>query len=95
VGEKEEYCANLRAKLEELEEQIAIVKSKAESAKGETKEEYNNEYELLRSKHEELEQSLHELEKVDDESWRNHQPRLEGALSELQHSVTNILFRMG
>ncbi len=95
MGEKEEYCEATRSKLDELEAQIGIVKDKAEKAKAETREEYHEQFQLLRSKHQEVLDRLQELEETEDESWRDHQPAVDGALSELQHSLANILFRMG
>jgi chromosome segregation ATPase len=95
MGEKEEYLQRVEAKLADLEGQIGIVKTKAEKGRAETREEYHEQFEKLRSRHQKVGERLKELAKANEETWRDHQPAIEGALSELQHALRNILFRIG
>jgi hypothetical protein len=92
---REEYRERIEAKLEELKPKVWLVKQKAEEMVDESREEYIQVFTVLYSKLERVGQSLEELEEANDETWQNFKARVDGALSDLNNSVGNVLSRMG
>jgi broad specificity phosphatase PhoE len=71
------------------------VKQKAEEMENETKAEYDELFQVLHAKLEQVGESLSELEEASDETWQDFTARVDGALSDLNNSVGNVLSRMG
>jgi hypothetical protein len=94
MGEKDEYCGQVRAKLEELENEIEIIQDRAEKARPAAKAEFEELFDMLCAKHDNVLDLVRQLEEAEGESWWDMQPAVDGALSELQHSTANVLFRM-
>ena len=92
---REEYRARAEAKLEEFGPNVWMVKQKAEEMKNETKAEYNELFQVLHAKLEEVGKHLRDLEEASEETWQDFQARVDGALSDLNNSVGNVLSRMG
>ena len=92
---REEYQERTEVKLEELRPKIWMVKQKAEKMENETKAEYYELFQVLHSKLEQVGESLSELEEASEETWQDFRARVDGALSDLNSSVGNVLLRMG
>ena len=92
---REEYQERTEAKLEELRPKIWMVKQKAEKMENETKAEYYELFQVLHAKLEQVGESLSELEEASEETWQDFRARVDGALSDLNSSVGNVLSRMG
>jgi hypothetical protein len=95
VQTREEYRIRAAAKLEELRLKVWMVKQKADEMRDEAQAEHYELFQMLHEKSEEAEKHLVELEKANEERERVLQARLDGALSDLNNSVGNILSRMG
>ena len=92
---REEYRQRAEAKIEELRPKVWIVKQRAEEMTGETRAEYDAVFEALHAKLKKTEESLQELDEVDDETWQDVKARLDGCLSDLNNSLGNVLSRLG
>ena len=92
---REEYQKRTEAKLEELEPKIWMVKQKADEMRGETRAEYNELFQVLHSKLEQVGENLKELDEASEETWQHFKAKVDGALSDLNNSVGNVLSRMG
>jgi hypothetical protein len=91
---KKEYREKVKVKLAELEPKVWMVKHRAEEIEGETRVEYNELFRVLHTKLEHIQQSMEELEAAGDEAWQDLRVRVDGALSDLNNSVGNVLARM-
>lgn len=92
---REEYRRRTGAKLEELEPKIWMVKQRADEMRNEAKAEYLESFQVLYSKLEQVGKSLKELEDASEDTWQDFKARVDGALSDLNNSVGNVLSRMG
>ena len=92
---REEYRKRTEAKLQELEPKIWAVKQKADEMRTEAKAEYNELFQVLHAKLERVGANLQELEDASEETWQDFKARVDGALSDLNNSVGNVLARMG
>jgi hypothetical protein len=95
VETREEYQERTEAKLEELRPKVWLVKQKAEEMSNDTRAEYEELFQVLHSKLEQVGESLDELEEASEETWQDFRARVDGALSDLNNSVGNVLARMG
>jgi predicted nuclease with TOPRIM domain len=71
------------------------VAPKADEMKYEAKAEYNELFRVLQAKLELVREKLKELEEENEETWQHLKARVDGALSDLNNSVGNVLSRMG
>jgi predicted nucleotide-binding protein (sugar kinase/HSP70/actin superfamily) len=94
VASKGEYSKLVRAKIEELEPHIWMVKDRADGTAAEVKEEYYQQFTALSSKLELVKEHLQELEEAGEEDWEGVRAKLDGALSDLNKSIGNVLARM-
>lgn len=92
---REEYLEQTTAKLEELRPKVWMVKQKAEEMENETRAEYNELFQVLHAKLKGVGENLRELEGASEETWQDLKARVDGALSDLNNSVGNVLSRMG
>jgi len=92
---REEYQDRIELKLTELEHKIWIVKQRAEEVTGETRLEYAELFRVLYAKLEQIREKLEELAEEGEDTWQHLQARVDGALSDLNNSVGNVLSRMG
>jgi archaellum component FlaC len=92
---REEYEKRTEAKLDELEPKIWMVKQKADEMSDEPQSEYNRLFQVLHSKLEQVAENLQELEEANEETWQDLRAKVDGALSDLNNSVGNVLARMG
>jgi hypothetical protein len=90
---KREYKERIEAKLEELEPKIWQVKQKAAEMQNQHKDEYQRVFRVLNTKFEVVVSYLSELESAGGETWKNFKAKVDGALSDLNNSVGNILSR--
>jgi hypothetical protein len=82
-------------KLRELEPKIWSLKQKAEEMRDEAKAEHYELFRVLQAKLEQVQESLNELEEASEETWQDLTARIDGALSDLNNSVGNVLSRIG
>ena len=92
---REEYLEQATAKLEELRPKVWMVKHRAEEMENETRVEYDELLQVLHAKLEKVGENLRKLEDASDETWQHFRARVDGALSDLDNSVGNVLSRMG
>lgn len=90
---REEYQERTELKLEELEPKIWRVKQKGDAAKDETQIEYDEIFQVLNAKLERVRDMLEELEEASEARWPDLRAKVDGALSDLNNSVGNILSR--
>jgi hypothetical protein len=91
---KEEYQEQTAIKLEELKRKVWLVKQKADQM-DEAKAEHEALFQVLYSKVEHVQEHLQELDEASDETWQIFRARVDGALSDLNNSVGNVLSRLG
>jgi ElaB/YqjD/DUF883 family membrane-anchored ribosome-binding protein len=92
---REEFQEQAEGKLEELKPKVWMVKQKADDMKNETRIEYNELFQILNAKLEQVGECLKELEEASDETWQNLRAKVDGALSDLNNSVGNVISRLG
>ena len=92
---REEYQERAEAKLEELRRKIWMLGQKAEQMRNESEAEYEAPFQALHSRLEQVGASIDELEEANDEIWQELKGRVDGALSDLNNSVGNVLSRVG
>ena len=81
--------------MEELRLKVWMVKQKSDEMRNEAKAEYEELFQVLHAKSEEAAEYLKELQEANEETWQVVRARLDGALSDLNNSVGNVLSRMG
>jgi multidrug resistance efflux pump len=91
---REEYYRRTRSRLEELRAQVRIVETRADEAAAEVRDEYQEQREALLVKYETVERKLQELKDASDETWEDVRAKVDGALSDLNNSVGNVLSHM-
>ena len=91
MAAKEEFSKAVRAELDELRGEIGRVQNRAEEAEGEARDRLQSQVGMLLTKFERVEQRMEELEGAEGESWRDVKGKVEGALSDLNRSVRNVL----
>ena len=92
---RQEYQKRIEVKLTELEPKIWIVKQRAEEVTGEARIEYTELFRVLYAKLEQIRAKLEELAEASEDTWQDLQAKVDGALSDLNNSVGNILSRIG
>lgn len=92
---KQEYREKTKSKLAELNRKIWIVKEKADQMDEESQVEYNDLFQTLHSKFELVQHNLQELEGASENAWQDFKAKIDGALSDLNNSVGNVLSRLG
>jgi uncharacterized protein YicC (UPF0701 family) len=92
---REEYRERTEAKLDELRPKIWAVRKKADQLTKEAKAEYNELFRVLHFKLQQVEENLEELEGAGEETGQDFKARVDGALSDLNNSVGNVLTHMG
>jgi hypothetical protein len=95
VETREEYQNRTELKLNELESKIWMVQGKADQMTHEAKAEHIELFQVLYLKLELVSEGLQELEEASEETWEDLRARVDGALSDLNNSVGNVLSRMG
>jgi DNA repair exonuclease SbcCD ATPase subunit len=88
---KEEFSTKVRAELDELRGEIGRVQNRAEEADGEVRDRLQNQIGMLLTKFERVKQRIEELEGAEGESWKDVRGKVEGALSDLNRSIRNVL----
>ena len=71
------------------------MKQRADEVSGETTAEYSELFRVLHAKLEQIRVKLEELAEASEDTWQDLQAKVDGALSDLNNSVGNILSRMG
>jgi hypothetical protein len=92
---RKEYRERTATKLQELELKVWLVKQKADQMKNEARIEYEELFQVLYSKLEHVQEHLQELDEASDETWQDFRAKVDGALSDLNNSVGNVLSRTG
>lgn len=92
---REEYRERTAIKLEELKLKVWLVKQRADQMKNAAKVEYQELFQVLHSKLEQVQEHLQELDEASGETWPDLRAKVDGALSDLNNSVGNVLSRMG
>jgi chromosome segregation ATPase len=88
---KEEFSKTVRAELDELRGEIGRVQNRVEEADGDARDRLQNQIGMLLTKFERVEQRIEELEDAEGESWKDVKGKVEGALSDLNRSIRNVL----
>lgn len=92
---REEFRQRTAIKLEELKLKVWLVKQRADQMKNAAKAEYQELFQVLYSKVEQVQEHLQELDEASDETWPDLRAKVDGALSDLNNSVGNVLSRLG
>jgi predicted nuclease with TOPRIM domain len=88
---KEDFSTTVRAELDELRGEIGRVQNRAEEADGEARERLQNQIGMLLTKFERVRQRIEELEDAEGNSWKDVKGKVDGALSDLNRSIRNVL----
>jgi predicted nucleotide-binding protein (sugar kinase/HSP70/actin superfamily) len=94
VTAKSEYSRMVRSQIEELQPQVWMVKDRADGTDAEFREELYRQFTALNAKLELVREHLQEVEDASEEDWGDSRAKLDGALSDLNRSIGNVLARM-
>lgn len=95
MNTREDYQQQIETKLEELSSKVWMVKQKADETRDETKVEYTEFFKKLHLKLENVEEYYKELKEASEDTWQNYRAKVDGAMSDLNNSIGNILSRIG
>jgi len=87
---RNEFIANLKQRLDQLDGQIANLKAESEKLEAEARKEYENRMHDLRAKRRELEGKLDELRSASDQTWQQIKDEAEHAWKALGNSFNYL-----
>jgi hypothetical protein len=87
---KNKYLKNLDDQLKQWEKQIEELRKKAESAKGQVKEEYFKQIDSLNKKKEDAKTKLQNLKAANEEAWADLKKIVDAAWSDLEKSIKRV-----
>ena len=87
MSRRREYEDQVRAKLEELEREIDLLRAKVKVAESELAPEHHDRVDKLHKLKEEAKEKLHELAEASDEAWEDFQEGVEHYWTALGNEV--------
>jgi type I restriction-modification system DNA methylase subunit len=94
VENREEYRKRTESKIDDLERKVWAVKQRADEATGAAKIEYEELFDVLHAKLEQVREEVEGLDTATEETWQDVAAKIDGTLSDLNSSVGNVLSRL-
>jgi len=94
MGEKREaYLAKLKAKLDEWNSEIDKLEAKVGQLNAESRAEYRNQIENLRTKRSEVDQKINDLRKTGEVAWSDLKGGVESARKAMDEALKSAVAR--
>jgi len=90
---REDYVNNLKAKIQELNQEISKLSDKAGQAKEEKKAEYKEQMDKLREKRKDLESKVSEMKEASESTWEKFKEGVESSWEALKEKTAEVKSR--
>jgi archaellum component FlaC len=90
MSKKELYQKKIEGRLQELKDEIIILKTRVDNAKNDVQLEYLNQIEKLKKLEKEAEEKLSEFKQKGDDSWESFKESVEHNWDKLSDEITNL-----
>lgn len=91
---RNEYLKKMEAKLEELGDDIARIRAKAEKAEGGAREKFREQLEILRTRQEKARVELRNVRDAGAASWGQMKEGVDRAFGELKKSIDEAIAKL-